>query len=192
MGADRHDSVGQYANRSDIVDERTKWILTEHAELIESLRRVYSILVELRYFRPEEVTRPPYSNDPLGDEPALAHSELRSVGFTDEVVALMGQLPYPSNSVLDRFSTRGEGVPMAPDSQVVSYLAGQKRSLIRSARSAEGEVSIPAWAFKITTCGEHSGNSYIYDTRESTYLLRLLSLHCVNRCAPVEGLADQL
>ena len=148
------------------MDSYTQYIRASHAGVIDCIHEVYATLIELHYFHPDEIVYPPYG---VPGKPSLAVSELKQLGFTDEVVALLGEIPYPSNELLHMFSHQEEGVPIAPDSAVVSYLAGADVEAIRTSRQPfrDGEVGIPAWAVKITACGLGIGTNYIYDTRLS-------------------------
>jgi len=142
---------------------------SEHAAFIKCINDIYSTLIELRFFHHSEVVFPPYN---VPGKPYLATSALRRLGFTDEVLDLLQEIPYPSNELMNRFSHADEGVPIAPDSFVVSYLAGSRPDIINSSRQPflDGEVGIPAWAFKITFCRPECGTTYLYDTRLSQYL----------------------
>lgn len=137
-----------------------------HAGFIECMYSIYAILIELHYFDPDDVVYPPYG---VPGNPSLATSELRHLGFTDEVIALLELIPYPSNELMNKYAEQEVGVPIAPDSAVVSYLKGSDIKRLRSARQpfSDGEIGIPAWAFKYTTCGLDIGTNYLYDTRES-------------------------
>lgn len=135
----------------------------EHAELIRGMDEIYATLIHMRYLHPDELVYPPYG---FSGKPSLASSDLHYVGFTDEVQSLLGLLTYPSTELMNRFDSF---IPLAPDSTVVSYLTGQKRPGIRTARhpTSDGEIRIPPWAFKLISSGPDSGNNYIYDTWES-------------------------
>lgn len=145
-------------------------IKADHAELIEGVYAMYAQLIELRYLRPEEVLYPPHGRR---GRPGLATKQLKRIGFNSEVMALLELLPYPTNEVLRKCSHQEVGLPVAPDSSVVSYLESHTSTVIDYARkpSPDGETCIPPWAFKVATAGSGFGNSYIYDTRDRTYWL---------------------
>lgn len=149
----------------DAVYARVK---ADHADLIKGIHAMYAQLIELRYLRQDEVLYPPHGQ---GGKPGLAIKQMQRIGFNPEVIALLGMLPYPSNEVLEKFSHQEEGLPLAPDSAIVSYLEGQPRSTMEWARkpSPNGETCIPPWAFKFATAGGGFGTNYIYDTRDRTY-----------------------
>lgn len=171
----------------DSYDIDAEWIREEHADLIAMVNDIYDTLIELRYFQSEEILRPPYGVD---GKPALDKARLGRVGFTDEVIALMEQLPYPSEDLVNKFSHQDEGVPIAPDSSAVSYLDENHMSTARQP-FCDGEVGIPAWAFKVTTGGLNFGNTYIYDTRLSQSIFDLSiskkkKLVCKQKTPPTE------
>ncbi|GAB7349910.1 hypothetical protein MBLNU459_g0599t1 [Dothideomycetes sp. NU459] len=148
-----------------IMDEMYARVKADHAQLIDGFYALYALFIKLRYLQPHEVLYPPHGQ---GSRPGLAMKELNRVGFNPEVMALLELLPYPSNEVLDKFSHQEEGLPIAPDSSVVSYLEGQKKPRLKCARKPHpnGETCIPPWAFKIATGGAGFGTNYIYDTRD--------------------------
>lgn len=147
-----------------------KYIRSAHGEFIDFVNEIYSTFIELRYLHEDEVTRPPYN---IAGKPSLATSKLRHLGFTDEVIALLGELPYPSHELLNKASYQDEGISIAPGSAALSYLEGSHHDHISAARQplCDGEVGIPAWAFKLTTCGSDFGTNYLYDTRTSWFSL---------------------
>ncbi|KAL1301743.1 hypothetical protein AAFC00_005946 [Neodothiora populina] len=141
-----------------------KIVESEHAELINCVQEIYNALIDLHYFHQEEIIYPPYG---VPGKPSLATAELKRLGFTEEIIALLELLPYPSNEMMNAYAAQHEGLPMAPDSAVVSYLEGADQKRLRAARQpyCDGEIGLPAWAFKITTGGLDFGMNYIYDIR---------------------------
>jgi hypothetical protein len=142
-------------------------VAKKHADLINGMNAFYATLIKMRYLREGEVIYPPYG---VSGKPAVAVEQLKAAGFVPEVIALMELLPYPSNEALDYWSQQEEGIPIAPDSGAMSYLEGHDwDDTIATSRQPlrGGETGLPAWAFKVTFCGQDWGTEYLYDTRDS-------------------------
>ncbi|KAK5720301.1 hypothetical protein LTR15_007574 [Elasticomyces elasticus] len=93
-------------------------LLSEHADLIAGVSRLYSTLIGMSYLQQEDVHFP----QPGVDVSQAAKNHLQTAGVEEDAIILCQLLPALTKQLLEKWSCSEDGIPVTPGSQAMSYL----------------------------------------------------------------------
>ncbi|KAK4897645.1 hypothetical protein LTR27_004791 [Elasticomyces elasticus] len=150
----------------------------EHADLIQGVSRAYSTLIEMSYLNQEDVHFP----QPGVDISQAAKDHLQRAGFEEDAITLCQLFPALKTQLIEKWSWLGDGIPIAPGSQAVSYLVNSVPNVQDMRFTRNGEVEIAQNDFKIARCGTSVGADRVYRFAEKS--LEVLPLNCDDSDGP--------
>lgn len=115
--------------------------LEEHRDFIQGVRRIFNLLVSMRYIRESEIVWPPHDK---------LQSVLAPLGFDSRVIQILCHIPFLKSTVVQRSSPE-----LDHGTYGINYLdSGEAEDML--------EVSRPAEILLFKSCSDF-GNFYVYN-----------------------------
>lgn len=123
--------------------------LEPHRDFIQGVRRIYNLLVAMRYIPHSELIWPPHDK---------IHSVLAPLGFDSRVIQILCHIPFLKNTVIQRASPE-----LDHGTYGINYLdSGEAEDML--------EVSRPDEILLFKSCSDF-GNFYVYNVSSQTMKL---------------------
>ncbi|KAK7512599.1 uncharacterized protein IWZ02DRAFT_90752 [Phyllosticta citriasiana] len=123
--------------------------LEPHRDFIQGVRRIYNLLVAMRYIPESELIWPPHDK---------LHSVLAPLGFDSRVIQILCHIPFLKNTVIQRASPE-----LDHGTYGINYLdSGEAEDML--------EVSRPDEILLFKSCSDF-GNFYVYNVSSQTMKL---------------------